>query len=187
MAVSPERASVGFAPIEDPAIETLILGSLPSRRSIEEQRYYAHPQNAFWRIMGELVGAGPNQPYAIRAERLLAAGIGLWDVLASSHRPGSMDADIDLATATANDFDTFLPAHPSLVRVCFNGRKAAELYRRLGCCRAADRDPPLGWITLPSTSPAFASMPFDEKLARWSLIAKAAPTRRRARYVGSSR
>lgn len=120
--------------------------------------------------MGVLVGAGPEQEYATRVERLLAAGIGVWDVLQSSIRPGSMDADIELASATANDFDTFLAAHPSIIRICFNGRKAADLYDRLRCASESDAAASLKFVTLPSTSPAFASMPYEEKLARWSVV-----------------
>ena len=162
--------SSGFAPIADPGIRVLILGSLPSRRSIAAGQYYGHPQNAFWRIMGELVDAGPDRPYAQRTARLLAAGIGVWDVLQSSIRPGSMDADIDLRSAKANDFGRFLEQHPGLDRICFNGRKAADLFRRMGCLASAAMRNGIEFVTLPSTSPAYAAMPLEEKIARWSVV-----------------
>ncbi|MFQ6006363.1 MAG: DNA-deoxyinosine glycosylase, partial [Woeseia sp.] len=90
--------SRGFRPIAAPDATVLILGSLPSRKSIEASEYYAHPQNAFWRIMGELFGACPVLPYAARAAVLKANGIALWDVLAQSVRQGSLDSNIDLST-----------------------------------------------------------------------------------------
>lgn len=139
----------------------LILGSLPSRRSIAEQEYYGHPQNAFWRIMGELIGAAGS--YAERCAALVDHRIALWDVLEASVRPGSMDADIDLGSAQVNDFDSFFKAHADVRRVCFNGQKAAQMFQRFAPGAAGSRDT----VILPSTSPAFASMGFAEKLERW--------------------
>lgn len=173
MATRSKPVSGGFAPIENADITTLILGSLPSRRSIAERQYYAHPRNAFWRIMGELVGAGLDLPYAARTARLLGAGIGVWDVLRSSVRPGSMDADIDLRSATANDFASFLEAHASIRRICFNGRTAASLFRRFDCMPVSGALAEIERVTLPSTSAAFAAMPFDEKVSRWSILLRA--------------
>ncbi len=95
-------ASVGFPPVARHDARLLILGSLPGQRSLQAAQYYAHPQNAFWRIMQEVTGAGGT--YEQRCERLIANGIALWDVLAESVRPGSMDADIQMPSAEANDF-----------------------------------------------------------------------------------
>ena len=141
----------------------LILGSLPGERSIREQQYYAHPQNAFWRIMAELYGVSGN--YADRAAQLCTHGIALWDVLHSSVRPGSMDADIKLDRATVNDFPGFFAAHQGIALIAFNGKKAEQLFRRfvdpLGVVSDVER------VSLPSTSPAYAAMPFSGKLAAW--------------------
>lgn len=168
--MSGDPPSVGFAPVANPGIKTLILGSLPSRRSIAAGQYYGHPQNAFWKIMGELIDAGPDKPYTERCERLLAAEIGLWDVLESSFRPGSMDADIELSTTKPNDFGTFLHEHAAISRICFNGRKAADLFRRLVRLPRPDAGSRIELLGLPSTSPAYASMPFADKLRRWSIV-----------------
>jgi TDG/mug DNA glycosylase family protein len=162
MASQGDRSSC-FAPLASYDARVLILGSLPSQRSIADNEYYAHPQNAFWRIMRELVGADGS--YADRCSALQAGQIALWDVLASSVRPGSLDADIQMSTANVNDFKQFLEAHVAIERICFNGQKAAKIF--------SDRVPQeihdsrVRLLTLPSTSPAHAAMRFDEKLKRW--------------------
>ena len=151
----------GFPPVARPDARVLVLGSLPSQRSIAEQQYYAHPQNAFWRIMSKLVGASGD--YDDRCAALLDHHVALWDVLEASVRPGSMDADIELGSAQVNDFESFFRAHPDLNRICFNGKKAAQMFERFAGSSAGQ----LELISLPSTSPAYAAMRFDDKLARW--------------------
>jgi double-stranded uracil-DNA glycosylase len=155
--------SEGFPPIAQRDARILILGSLPGQRSIDEQQYYAHPQNAFWRIMRELFAI--EGEYAARCELLSRHGIALWDVLHSSVRPGSMDASIRLDKAVANDFKTFFARHSDINLIAFNGRKAEELFLRNVSDEMIGR-----WIErvgLPSTSPAYAAMPFSGKLAAW--------------------
>ena len=163
-------SSTGFPPIVDPDATVLILGSLPSRKSLEASEYYAHPQNAFWRIMGEFFGAGPDVPYAKRTVLLKRNNIAVWDVLASSDRPGSMDSDIDIATAKPNDFASFLTMYSTIRLVCFNGQKAARMFKDMVLSRRNGPQPDLRYETLPSTSPAFAAMSFEEKLRKWSIV-----------------
>lgn len=174
-----ERVS-GFAPIAAPDARVLILGSLPSRLSLQKQEYYGNPQNAFWRLMGELVGAGPELPYADRADILRQCGIAVWDVLYSAARSGSLDATIESAGARANDFPTFYKEHPDLVLVCFNGRKAAELYERLVVRQGISTIEAIEMKTMPSTSPAHASMTYAGKLRHWSAIRRAGNNNRRS-------
>jgi hypoxanthine-DNA glycosylase len=157
------ESSIGFPPIARRDARVLILGSLPGRRSLQAAQYYAHPQNAFWSIMHELTGAGGG--YEQRCRVLLDHGIALWDVLAGSVRPGSMDADIALETAQVNDFTGFFSEHRDIERVCFNGKKAAQMFQRFVVLEAMDNS--MRFVTLPSTSPAYASMPLAEKLAIW--------------------
>ncbi len=158
-----QQSSIGFAPIAAPDARILILGTLPSRRSLELSEYYAHPRNAFWRIMGELVGAEGDYPARCRA--LTDAGIAVWDVLRSSVRPGSLDADIRMDTARPNDFAGFFARHPGVRRVGLNGRKAEDMYRRLVLPELDTASQEL--VSLPSTSPAHAAMTFDKKLEIW--------------------
>ena len=155
--------SEGFPPIASGNARILILGSLPGSRSITDQQYYAHPQNAFWRIMHELFGIDGD--YESRCLRLTENGIALWDVLHSSVRPGSMDVDIQISSAAVNDFAGFLSTHPNIRTVVFNGKKAEQLFTRFvesdGIAVGVRR------VALPSTSPAYASMPFSGKLKAW--------------------
>ena len=156
---------LGFPPVADARARCLILGSMPGAASLAAGAYYAHPRNAFWRIMGELVGAGPQLPYAERLLRLQEAGIALWDVLAACERPGSLDADIVPASVRSNDFRGFLAAHPQIERVCFNGTAAENLFRRH--VLPALENAGLRLLRLPSTSPAHAARGYEEKLAAW--------------------
>jgi TDG/mug DNA glycosylase family protein len=160
--------SVGFPPVADPAARVLILGSLPGRRSLEAAEYYAQPQNAFWPIMGRLCGATRSLPYEERLARLRASGIALWDVLAAGDRLGSLDSAIVPTTLIVNAFDAFFACHPRIELVCFNGRKAEEVFRRKVVPALPASGSALAFELLPSTSPAFASLTFEQKLARWS-------------------
>jgi double-stranded uracil-DNA glycosylase len=160
----------GFPPIEDAHARLLILGSLPGQVSLQRQQYYAQPHNAFWKIMERLFCAGPELPYDERAQRLVAQGIALWDVCASAQRPGSLDASIVHSSVVPNDFAAFIESHPRLHLICFNGTKAADLYRRIVLPNLPAPRRTIGYETLPSTSPAHASMTFEEKLARWSIV-----------------
>lgn len=154
-------AAEGFPPIAAPDARILVLGSLPGERSIAAQQYYAHPRNAFWPIMKTLYGVDGS--YDERCDQLKAHRIAVWDVLASSVRPGSLDARIDMDSARANDFAAFLAAHRQLERIVFNGRKAEQLFHRF----VESPGPAIDLVGLPSTSPAYAAMPFSGKLDRW--------------------
>jgi hypoxanthine-DNA glycosylase len=155
--------SRGFPPVARADARSLILGSLPGARSIAEQEYYAHPRNAFWRIMRELFDIDGD--YKTRCAQLNANGIALWDVLHSSVRPGSMDADIQIGSAAVNDFAAFFSAHPDIRTVAFNGRKAEQLFARF--VEPGIKIVGVRRVALPSTSPAYASMPFSGKLRAW--------------------
>ena len=157
------KPAEGFPAIAGSDARILILGSLPGQRSIAEQQYYAHPQNVFWRIMGELFGI--NGGYVARCEQLVKNRIALWDVLQSSLRPGSMDASIRLDSARANNFETFLSAHSEIRLIAFNGRKAEALFGKFAAGRIAFES--IHRASLPSTSPAFAAMSYPDKLKAW--------------------
>lgn len=163
-----DRLLRGFPPVVAAGAHTLVLGSMPGAASLAAGEYYAHPRNAFWRIMGDLLGAAPELPYAQRLQRLGAAGLALWDVIGVCARPGSLDADIDAASVEVNDFAGFFAAQPAIRRVFFNGAAAETAFRRRVLPGLAGR--PLLLCRLPSTSPAHAARGYAEKLAAWSAI-----------------
>ncbi len=143
----------------------LVLGTMPGQASLRAREYYAHPRNGFWPIIGEVLGLDPTATYPQRMQGLTQRGIALWDVLQSCFRKGSLDADIDARTVIANDFSSFLEAHPHIHTVCFNGAMAQTLYRRHTSGRA------LTQLRLPSTSPAHAAMPLAKKVQAWQQLA----------------
>ncbi len=154
--------SHGFAPIARADAKVLILGSLPGQKSLQEQEYYAHPRNAFWQIMAETFAA--TGEYDRRCEVLIDSGVAVWDVLRASVRPGSLDSDIRNDTAQVNDFEEFVKQHPELRLVLFNGKKAQQLFTRFVADGVTSH---LQLAVVPSTSPAFAAMPYAEKLKQW--------------------
>ena len=153
---------VGFDPVVDPNTRLLILGSLPGDASLAAGQYYAHPRNAFWRLVGGVIDLDlAALPYTERLEALRAARIGLWDVIASAERPGSLDAAI--RNPEAADLRRLVASLPDLKAVAFNGGKAA----RLG--RAILREVDVTLINLPSSSPAHTKTA-AQKAAVWSTL-----------------
>ncbi len=157
--------SQSFPPITDPNARLLILGSLPGQESLRRQQYYAHPRNAFWRVIEAVLGIPADTPYPQRCQTLMDAGIALWDVCASAHRPGSLDGAIQPGSVVPNDIAGFLARHPQIRLICFNGATAAALFRK-----HIRPTPEIPTHQLPSTSPAHASLPFEEKVRRWSIV-----------------
>jgi len=152
-----------MAPVGSADARLLILGSLPGEASLAAQRYYAHPTNQFWRLLGAAIGeelAGLD--YDSRLERLAAREIALWDVVAEARRRGSLDGAI--RAATANELANYVATHPRLEAVAFNGKTAAAIGRRaLGQRRG------LTFFELPSSSAAL-TRPFAEKANAWKAI-----------------
>ena len=166
----PQSRITSFPPVVGKQPRVLILGSMPGIASLVAQEYYALPRNAFWPIMEKLFDARTELPYEDRLDALMSCRIALWDVLGSCVRPGSLDASIDVRTAVANDFGQLFADYPTINQIFFNGKKAAEMYRRhvlavLDLSAAA-----IPGDTLPSTSPAHAALSFDAKLSAWSVI-----------------
>ncbi len=159
--------AIGFEPIFGKNATHLILGTMPGQRSLAEAAYYAHPRNAFWPIMSAWLNLPPSLSYDERCARLSAAPVILWDVLAHCVRPGSLDSAIQTDSIVANDFARLLAAHPSISTVVYNGTKACQLFARHVIGQQSLPARALTHITLPSTSPAFASMPPKEKRRRW--------------------
>jgi len=157
-----EPRIVAFPPLACPDASVLVLGTMPSVASLDARQYYAHPRNAFWPIMGELLEFDATAPYRERCHALTAGGVALWDVLASCEREGSLDSAI--RAEVPNDIGTFLAAHPKIRAILFNGQPASRLWRKH--CRILDVTR-FESHTLPSTSPAHAGKNYAEKLQEW--------------------
>lgn len=149
----------GLPPVIDAGIETLILGSFPSPASLGARQYYAHPRNHFWPILGLALGEPLVElPYRERLERVLAHGIGIWDVLGACDREGSLDAAI--RNRVPNDFARLRRRAPALRLVLFNGTTAGRHAPDLAAAGYAT-------VVLPSTSPAHASIDPAVRRGRW--------------------
>ena len=160
----------GFAPIVSDNARVLIVGTMPSEASLLRQQYYGHARNAFWPIMGELLGFAPDLCYQRRKTLLMEHGIAVWDVLQSCHRLGSLDANIKLATIKTNDFAGFFAAYTGIKRVFFNGGTAEKLYQKRILPTLNHRFSYLEYQRLPSTSPAYAALKFEQKIEAWKVI-----------------
>jgi hypoxanthine-DNA glycosylase len=160
-----------FAPQAGAGCVLLVLGTVPSVRSLELRQSYGHRHNLFWPFMGELFDAGPELDYAERIARLQRRGIGLWDVLAHCERPGSLDASIVRGSEVANDIPRLLREYPGIRAIALNGGKAQQAFRRHIVPRLDDAvRARLAILDLPSTSPANASMPRALKFERWRAL-----------------
>lgn len=164
--VDADRAR-SFAPLVGAAPRLLILGSLPGRASLLAGEYYAHPRNLFWDVIEDALGVPRSMPYAQRTQALIARGIALWDVVQDAHRPGSLDASIELATARHNDIAALILRLPALRAVAFNGATAARLFTRQVLPQLGERADTLDQLPLPSTSPAHAGLSKDAKCEAW--------------------
>ena len=153
-----------FPPIVDPNTRLLLLGSLPGEASLRAARYYAHPQNQFWRLLGAAIGRDelPRLDYPERLALLAATGIGLWDVVADAVRHGSLDGAI--RDHRPNDLTTLVASLPALRAIGFNGATAARIGRKMIGDRAG-----LILRDLPSSSPAYTRA-YAEKLQDWIKI-----------------
>ena len=156
----------GLPPVARSDATLFILGSLPGDASLAARRYYAHPTNQFWRLLGTAIGEDL-QPldYDRRLERLGERRIGLWDVIASASRSGSLDQSI--REAEHNQLEHLLHDFPMLRAIAFNGLTAARIGRGL------IGQPPgqIALLDLPSSSAA-NTRPFAEKAEAWSRLAQ---------------
>ena len=148
----------------------MIIGSMPGEVSLQRQQYYAYPQNNFWKFMSVLFSdVNLKEDYEQRVANLLKNHIGLWDALKCCERVGSMDSAI--RHAEPNDFSFLSSQAPSLCRLVFNGKKAYQSFIK---------SPNLDWaqkksihlVCVPSTSPANASISYEEKLRLWAKALK---------------
>lgn len=153
-----ERKS-SFPPVYASDARLLLLGSLPGEASLAATRYYAHPQNQFWRLMGEVLELDLcTLDYDARLAALTTHKVALWDVVESAERQGSLDTAI--RNVHANDLLDLIGALPDLKLIAFNGKRAASIGTRIL------KDTVIPTVTLPSSSPAF-TLAYADKLTDW--------------------
>lgn len=149
----------GLPPVVDQRARLLVLGSFPGVASLRERRYYAHPRNQFWPLVGELLGVDlTGMPYDDRLAAVTQRGLAIWDVYAACSREGSLDSAI--RDAQANDLPSLVSRLPQLRGIAHNGQesgKSRRLTEGLG----------VAVFQLPSTSPANASWSHQRKLQAW--------------------
>jgi len=168
----PDSLSESFAPLVGKHMHTLILGTMPGQQSLQRQQYYAHQRNALWPILCAIVG---NDEPSYEVHRLMSyeqrcvlvtqAGFALWDVLASCERPGSLDGSIVRHTEIPNAIPQLMARHPELHTIVCNGRTAEKLFKRHIVPQLSTPTVPM--VSLPSTSPAMASLSLQAKYERW--------------------
>lgn len=151
-----------FPPVVATDTRTLILGSLPGAASLAAAQYYGHPRNGFWKLVGNAIGAElVGLAYEARLAALLVHHIGLWDVIATAKRSGSLDSEI--REPTQNDLLALIDSLPELNTIAFNGGTAAKIGLKALGARAND----YRILLLPSSSPAHASVSVEQKLSSW--------------------
>lgn len=152
----------GLAPVLDAGVRILVLGSFPGAASLAAGQYYAHPRNQFWRLISSVVGEDlAALSYAERLPRLLAHGVGLWDVLGECERVGSLDSAI--RKPAANDFDRLRELCPLLETVGFNGQASGKFAPQFSAAGYST-------IVLPSSSPAYMAISLNQKLQFWNKL-----------------
>ncbi len=152
-----------FEPILGKNPEILILGTMPSVKSLENSEYYGHGRNQFWRIMGDLFGFKRDDDYGLRKRRIIENKIAVWDVIGSCERKGSLDRDIK--NARYNDIPGFIKDHPTIKIVVLNGGKARDVYRK----NFESLLPEVESYAFYSTSPANA-ISYERKFEQWKKI-----------------
>ena len=164
MTLNSDYLAESFSPAAAHDARVLILGTMPGVKSLEMQQYYAHPRNYFWSFMEELFDAGADKPYEKRLNILKENHIALWDIFHSCIRPGSLDSAI--RNEQPNDIPALLEQHRYITHIYTNGKKAYQaLYKYFG-----SEIESYNVVSLPSTSPANASIPLKKKKKAWSQI-----------------
>lgn len=154
-----------FPPIEANNPKVLILGTMPSVKSLALKQYYGHPQNSFWKLMFEIFSQPYLDNYSVKTQLLIDNKICLWDVLQVCEREGSLDSNI--SKEIENDIKGLLSRNKQVSTVCFNGKSAEKYFQKyIGNIETVNQ------IILPSTSPANTRLTYRDKLKEWTIIKK---------------
>jgi len=165
-----DHSAISLAAVASADAQVLILGSMPGQQSLARQQYYANPHNAFWKIIATLCDFNPDVSYADKLLALQHHKLALWDVIQSCERQGSLDSNISNASIISNDFASFFAQHTQIQHIFFNGSRAYQEYHKRVTPLLAEQWQAITCTRLPSTSPAMASLTFDQKLIVWTQI-----------------
>ena len=157
---------LSFEPKINKNSKILILGSMPGVKSLEEVQYYAHPQNRFWKVMGELCNDKKlcEKSYEKRISTILKNSFALWDTIKFCERKGSLDSDI--LNEIPNNIENLLKKYPNIKVICLNGNKSYSAFKKY----FPDLLEKYICIKLPSTSPANAKFRLDDLCKEWGKI-----------------
>ena len=147
-----------FEPVFSPEARVLIVGSMPSVKSLDKAQYYAHPRNAFWPMLFDVFGQELTADYAERKSLIRDNALALWDVAGVCEREGSLDSD--MKDIQLNDFSALYARCPRIHTVLCNGSTAHSLFLKSGYSQGKTV------IRMPSTSPAY-TMAYVKKLEAW--------------------
>lgn len=151
-----------FEPIFDKNSEILVLGSFPSVKSRENNFYYAHPQNRFWKVVASVYSCPVPKTVEEKKNMLLSNRIAVWDVIKSCEITGSADSTIK--SVTPNDLSEILSV-ANIQKIYANGKTAQSLYNKY-----IKKNTGIDIISLPSTSPANAAYSLEKLIKEWKII-----------------
>ena len=148
-----------FQPVFDEQSEILILGTLPSVKSRENQFYYGHKQNRFWKVLAKIYEEPVPESMEEKKQMLLRNHLAIWDVIESCDIKGSSDSSIKNVVPT--DLRRILEG-AQVKRIFANGKKAGALYQKY-----QQQMTGIEAIVRPSTSPANAAWSFERLYEEW--------------------
>lgn len=156
-----------FAPVIAKNPRVLIVGSMPGKKSLEEQEYYGNPRNHFWPMIYAILGVDPVETYAEKLQLIKQHNLALWDTIGRCYRKGSLDMHIE--AEEPNDIPALLERYPSIQLVACNGTKAYQIFEKV-ISPNINRETDV--IKLPSTSPIPGryNKTFEEKIEAWRII-----------------
>ena len=145
-------------PIFDTNSKILILGTMPSVKSRENNMYYSHPKNRFWKVLADIFNEEIPLSNIEKENFLLKHNIALWDVLKSCKIKGSSDSSI--TDPIVNDFNIIFNKC-NIVAIFTTGKTSTKLFKELTGKES---------IYLPSTSPANCKISFNDLVKEYKKI-----------------
>lgn len=151
-----------FEPVYDEHSRVLVLGTFPSVKSRENNFYYGHPQNRFWKVIAAVTESEVPETMEEKKELLLSNQIAVWDVIKSCDIIGSSDSSIK--NVVANDIAGLLKI-TNIKTIVANGATAERLYNMYAFPQTG-----IEIVKMPSTSPANAAWSLERLCGEWGKV-----------------